>query len=103
MNATKNPPPVDQGLAFQTHALQMILLGPFYGRTRRYYGPPRIVTLQKQLDRNLKLGSKQVKVFYTIWAFNFHNSYLLLYQFFFFFEKQDFHDYLNQLSLIHDK
>ena len=24
-NTTKNPPPSDQGLAFQTHALQMIL------------------------------------------------------------------------------
>ena len=42
----KNPSPIDQGLAFQTHALQMILLGPFYVRTRHCYGPPRIVTLQ---------------------------------------------------------
>ena len=42
----KNPPPIDQGLAFQTHALQMILLGPFCMRTRHCYGPPRIVTLQ---------------------------------------------------------
>ena len=46
MNATKNPPPVDQGLAFQTHALQMILLGPFHVRIRHCYGPPRIVSLQ---------------------------------------------------------
>ena len=29
MNTTENPPPGDQGLAFQTHALQMILSGPF--------------------------------------------------------------------------
>ena len=48
MNATKNPPPVDQGLAFQTHALQMILLGPFHVRIRHRYGPPRIVSLQLQ-------------------------------------------------------
>ena len=45
MNAMKNPPPIDQGLAFQTHALQMILLGPFYVRTQHRYGPPRIVSL----------------------------------------------------------
>ena len=41
----KNPSPVDQGLAFQTHALQMILLGPFHVRIRHCYGPPRIVSL----------------------------------------------------------
>ena len=29
MDITKNPLPVDQGLAFQTHALQMILFEPF--------------------------------------------------------------------------
>ena len=29
MDITKNPPPSDQGLTFQTHALQMILFGPF--------------------------------------------------------------------------
>ena len=46
MNATKNPPPVDQGLAFQTHALQMILLGHFHVRIRHCYGPPQIVSLQ---------------------------------------------------------
>ena len=46
----KNPSPVDQGLAFQTHALQMILLGPFCVRTRHCYGPPRIVTLHLLLD-----------------------------------------------------
>ena len=46
MNATKNPSPVDQGLAFQTRALQMILLGPFHVRIRHCYGPPRIVSLQ---------------------------------------------------------
>ena len=35
--------------AFQTHALQMILLGPFYVRTQHCYGPPRIVTLHQQI------------------------------------------------------
>ena len=49
MNAMKNPLPIDQGLAFQTHALQMILLGPFCVRTQHCYGPPRIVTLQNLL------------------------------------------------------
>ena len=38
MNTTKNPPPGDQGLAFQTHALQMILSGPFYVRTQYCLG-----------------------------------------------------------------
>ena len=38
MNTTKNPPSGDQGLAFQTHALQMILFGPFYVRTQYSYG-----------------------------------------------------------------
>ena len=31
----KNPLSCDQGLAFQTYALQMILFGPFYMRTQR--------------------------------------------------------------------
>ena len=34
------------GLAFQTHALQMILFGPFYMRTQHYYGSLQIVPLQ---------------------------------------------------------
>ena len=38
MDITKNPPPGNQGLAFQTHALQMILFGPFYVRTQHCYG-----------------------------------------------------------------
>ena len=46
MNTMKNPPPCDQGLTFQTHALQMILFGPFYVRTQHYYGSLRIVSLQ---------------------------------------------------------
>ena len=46
----EKPPSGDQGLAFQTHALQMILLGPFYVRTRHCYGPPRIVSLQLALS-----------------------------------------------------
>ena len=32
------PPSGDQSLAFQTHALQMILFGPFYVRTQYYFG-----------------------------------------------------------------
>ena len=33
----KNPPPGNQGLAFQTHALQMTLFGPFHVRTQHCY------------------------------------------------------------------
>ena len=40
------PPSGDQGLAFQTHALQMILFWPFYVRTRHYYGSLQIESLQ---------------------------------------------------------
>ena len=46
MNTTENPPPGDQGLAFQTHALQMILYGPFYMRIQPCCGLTRIVSLQ---------------------------------------------------------
>ena len=46
MKITKNPPPSDQGLAFQTHALQMMLFGSFYVRTQHRYGSLRIVPLQ---------------------------------------------------------
>ena len=42
----KNPPLGDQGLAFQTHALQMILFGPFYVQTQHCYGSLQIVSLQ---------------------------------------------------------
>ena len=49
MNTTKNPPPGDQGLAFQTHALQMTLLGPFYVRTQHCCSSLRIVSLQDLL------------------------------------------------------
>ena len=42
----ENPPPGDQGLAFQAHALQMILFGPFYVRTQHYYGLLQIGSLQ---------------------------------------------------------
>ena len=45
MNTTENPPPGDQGLVFQTHALQMILFGPFYVRTQHRYGSSRIESL----------------------------------------------------------
>ena len=38
----------DQGLAFQTHALQMILFGPFYVRTQYHFGSLQIESLQYQ-------------------------------------------------------
>ena len=41
----KNPPFGDQGLAFQTYALQMILFGPFYVRTQHCYGSLQIALL----------------------------------------------------------
>ena len=47
MNATENPPSGDQGLAFQTHALQMILFGPFYVRTQTVTVRYEIMSLQK--------------------------------------------------------
>ena len=43
----ENPPSGDWGLAFQTHALQMILFGPFYVRTQHCCGSLRIVSLHK--------------------------------------------------------
>ena len=45
MNITENPPPGDQGLTFQTHALQMILFGPFYVRTQTVTVRYEIVSL----------------------------------------------------------
>ena len=42
----KNPPSGDQGLAFQTHALQMILFGPFYVRPQTVTVRYEIVSLQ---------------------------------------------------------
>ena len=46
MNTTENPPFGDQGLAFQTHALQMILFGPFYVRPQTVTVRYEIVALQ---------------------------------------------------------
>ena len=43
MNTTENPPPGDQGLSFQTHALQIILFGPFYVR-------PQTVTVRYEIE-----------------------------------------------------
>ena len=40
------PPSGDQNLAFQTHALQMILFGPFYVRTQYRFGSLKIESLQ---------------------------------------------------------
>ena len=45
MYTTENPPPGDQGLAFQIHALQMILFGPFYVRTQTVTVRYEIVSL----------------------------------------------------------
>ena len=42
----ENPPPGNQDLAFQAHALQMILFGPFYVRTQHGYGSSWIVSPQ---------------------------------------------------------
>ena len=42
----ENSPSGDQGLTFQTHALQMILYGPFYVRIQSCCGSSRIVSLQ---------------------------------------------------------
>ena len=46
MNTMKNPPSGDQGLAFQTHAQQMILFGPFYVRPQTVTVRYEIVSLQ---------------------------------------------------------
>ena len=46
MNTTKDSPSSDSGLTFQTHALQMILFGPFYVRTQHCYGLSQIASLQ---------------------------------------------------------
>ena len=43
----ENSPSGDQGLAFQTHALQMILYGPFYVRIQPCCGLTRIVSLHR--------------------------------------------------------
>ena len=40
------PPSGDQNLAFQIHALQMILFGSFYVRTQYHFGSLQIVSLQ---------------------------------------------------------
>ena len=49
----KNPPPGNQGLAFQAHALQMILFEPFYVQT---HSSSRIVSSQVQLGKVLSKG-----------------------------------------------
>ena len=54
MNTTENPPPGDQGLAFQTHALQMILFGPFYVRPQTVTVRYEIVSLQIYYKSDLK-------------------------------------------------
>ena len=40
----------DQGLTFQTHALQIILFGPIYVRTQYRFGSFQIVSLQHQIQ-----------------------------------------------------
>ena len=49
----KNLPLGNQGLAFQAHALQVILFGPFYVRT---HDSSRIVSSQVQLGKVLSKG-----------------------------------------------
>ena len=46
----KNPPSGDQGLAFQTHALQMTLFGPFYVWPQTVTVRYEIVSLQKKFQ-----------------------------------------------------
>ena len=60
MNTMKNPPPGDQGLAFQTHALQMILFGPFYVRAQHRYGSSRIKSLQDRYKVYRQQNWKQI-------------------------------------------
>ena len=76
MNSTKNPPLGDQGLAFQTHALQMILFGPFYVRTQYSYGslPNRVLTIL--INKKKKISSKFFRVDYK---FSINMSYILCY------------------------
>ena len=73
MNAMKNPPPIDQGLAFQTHALQMILLGPFCVRTQHCYGPPRIVTLHYLIKIKIekKIYNSNIYIYFLLFFLNY--------------------------------
>ena len=53
------PPSGDQGLAFQTHALQMILFGPLYVRTQYYLGVVTncVLTIGAVCGKGLCLGT----------------------------------------------
>ena len=54
----ENPPSGDWGLVFQTHALQMILFGPFYVRTQHCYGSlqNRVLTIGAVCGKGLCVG-----------------------------------------------
>ena len=69
MNSMKNPPPGDKGLAFQTHALQMILFGPFYVR-------PQTVTVRYEIV-SLQLAPSVGKACVLAWAVGRENSFVI--------------------------
>ena len=54
MNTMKNPPSGNQGLAFQTHALQMTLFGPFSRANPTLLGSLRIASLQNLIIKYFK-------------------------------------------------
>ena len=62
MNTMKNPPSGDQGLAFQTYALQMILFGPFYVRPQTVTVRYEIVSLQICIDIVFVFGFLVTKI-----------------------------------------
>ena len=53
------PPSGDQGLTFQTHALQMILFGPFYVQTQYHFGVVTncVLTIGAVCGKGLCLGA----------------------------------------------
>ena len=74
MDITKNPPPGDQGLAFQTHALQMILFGPFYVRTQHCYDLLQIVSLQYMYYVTLNFSTYEYDSDYLL-AFDYTSNH----------------------------
>ena len=72
MDITKNPPPGDQGLAFQTHALQMILFGPFTCEPNTVTVRYKIVSLQIIIRKEVGLYFKICTILKVIKAFCGH-------------------------------
>ena len=76
MNTTENPPPGDQGLAFQTHALHMILFGPFYVWTQTVTVRYEIVSLQSTFTMDLSSQKKTFTwIWEGIWTWTWHKQY----------------------------